>query len=318
MNDHNDFINELGLLALGSRLRRLSDRIMASGMEIYSSREIDFEPRWFVLYRLLASRGPLTVGACARALGQTHAAVSQTVRAMSEQGIAVSHRDPKDERRRLLELTDQGRALAPKMAEVWDDIEGSVQDLVSYGGVDILAAIEGIEQALDVASLDKRVANRQSARQMDTVEIIDFQPEYRDNFRTLNLEWLEKYFVVEPVDHEVLENPEGILKDGGAVLFARFDDQIVGTCALQKQGDEWELTKMAVTETLRGRKIGKTLALAAIERARTLGAKALFLVTNSSLTPAVTLYRTLGFRVTHCGQHPKYERGDLTMEMDLK
>jgi DNA-binding MarR family transcriptional regulator/ribosomal protein S18 acetylase RimI-like enzyme len=291
---------------------------MMSGAEIYKSSGIEFEPRWFPVYRLLADRGPTTVGECARELGLTHSAVSPTARAMAKRGILSSRRDAADERRRLLELTDEGTALLPRLRELWHDIEAGVLDAVDYGGVDILAAIEGVEQAFAVHSLSERVATHTRARMMGAVEIVDFCPEYREYFKTLNLEWLEKYFSVEPVDREVLWNPESILDDGGAILFARVDDEIVGTCALQKQGDNWELTKMAVTERHQGKQIGKKLMLAIVERARAMGLERLYLVTNSSLTPAVTLYRKAGFRVTRCGQHPKYERGDLTMELDLE
>ena len=74
---------------------------------------------------------------------------------------------------------------------------------------------------------------------------------------------------------------------------------------------------MAVTEAHQGKKIGKKLMVATLERAREMNLDKLYLVTNSSLTAAVSLYRKVGFRVTNCGQHPKYERGDLTMEIDL-
>ncbi len=84
---------------------------------------------------------------------------------------------------------------------------------------------------------------------MEAVDIVDFKPEYRDHFRDLNVEWLEKYFVVEPIDREVLWNPERIIEDGGVILFAKINQTIVGTCALLKQDDGWELSKMAVTES---------------------------------------------------------------------
>tara|TARA_R110002096_G_scaffold16898_9_gene57933 strand:- start:54427 stop:55368 length:942 start_codon:yes stop_codon:yes gene_type:complete len=312
-----DFVRELGVLALGSRLRRLSDRIMASGQQVYRMTEIDFEPRWFPVYRLLADGGSKTVGDCARELGLTHAAVSQTAAAMAKRGITTSREDSDDARRRLLELTDKGRGLLPQLRHIWSDIEASISDVVEYGGVDILAALAGIEQALTVQSLSERAAEHRATRLMDAIDIVDFKPEYREDFRDLNVEWLEKYFVVEPVDREILWNPERIIEDGGVILFAKSNDAIVGTCALLKQGDGWELSKMAVTEEHQGRKIGKALMLATLERARSMGIEKLFLITNSTLTPAIAMYRKVGFRVTQSGQHPKYERGDLMMEMSL-
>ncbi|MBL4633703.1 MAG: bifunctional helix-turn-helix transcriptional regulator/GNAT family N-acetyltransferase [Kofleriaceae bacterium] len=312
-----DFVRELGVLALGSRLRRLSDRIMASGQQVYRMTEIDFEPRWFPVYRLLADHGAQTVGDCARQLGLTHAAVSQTAAAMSKRGITTSREDSEDARRRLLELTDKGRSLLPLLSDIWSDIEASIRDVVEYGGVDILAALEGIEQALTVQSLSERASEHRAARLMDAVEIIDFEPALGEHFRDLNVEWLEKYFEVEPVDREVLWNPERIIEDGGVILFARINETIVGTCAILKQKEGWELSKMAVTARYQGRKIGKALMLATLERARSMGIETLFLITNSTLTPAISMYRKMGFRVTQSGQHPKYQRGDLMMEMSL-
>lgn len=312
-----DFIKELGHLALGSRLRRLSDRIMSSGIEIYGASGLDFEPRWFPVFRLVADRGPLTVGECAAELGLTHAAVSQTLRAMTKRGVMTAKRDRNDDRKRLLALTDAGRDLLPALQAVWSDIEAAVRDVVDVGGVDVFAALEGIEHALDQRTLAQRTEAHRRARLGKDVEIIDFEPRYREAFRTLNLEWLEKYFEVEPIDRELLWNPESILEGGGVILFARLHGEIVGTCALQRQGEACELIRMAVTERHQGRQIGKKLLTAALQRARAMGFGSVYLVTNSGLTPAVTLYRKAGFRVTHCGPNAKYRRGDLTMELDL-
>ena len=314
-----DFIKHLGLLALGSRLRRLSDRIMASGADIYRGDELDFEPRWFPLYRLVDERGPQTVGGAAQALGMTHAAVSQTVRAMAGRGILSAEKDARDERRRVLSLTARGRELLPKLQPLWDDIQAAVRDIASHCGADVLAVLDGMEHALQESDLAQRTADHGRRRQRDSVAIEPFSPdpEFRDAFRDLNVEWLEKYFRVEPVDHEVLDDPDRIIiEPGGEILFARVDAHLVGTCALQRtEPGVYELTKMAVTEAYQGRQIGKALMRAALDRARGLHAKRVFLVTNSGLTPAVTLYRRVGFKVVRAGPHPKYERGDLTMEM---
>lgn len=81
----------------------------------------------------------------------------------------------------------------------------------------------------------------------ESVEVIPFEPRYRDDFQRLNVEWLEKYFHVEAIDREVLSHPEErILKPGGFVFLARYKDDIVGTCALIKAGrGRMELSKMA-------------------------------------------------------------------------
>lgn len=313
-----DFIRDLNLLALGSRLRRVSDRIMASGSDVYRLRELPFNPRWFPVYRVLADHGPLSVGETANALGLTHAAVSQHASALKKRGVVSSCKDERDERRTVLSLSEEGRALLPVLKPVWEDIEEAAQELVDFAGIDILAALDGIEDALAVESLSARTERLSRRRQLGEVEIVEFTPDLRNHFKTLNLEWLEAQFSVEPVDEEVLSNPERvILEPGGFIFFARLGEEIVGTCALHKQGDRFELIKMAVTERFRGRQAGKKLMLHAMSVAQAEGASGLFLVTNSSLTAAISLYRKVGFRVAQAGPHPKYERGDLTMELDL-
>ena len=83
------------------------------------------------------------------------------------------------------------------------------------------------------------------------IEIIDFEPKYRDDFKNLNVEWLEKYFEVEPYDKEVLSNPEKyILEKGGKIFFAKLEDKIIGTVALMPKNSSFELTKMAVTDKI--------------------------------------------------------------------
>jgi GNAT superfamily N-acetyltransferase len=110
---------------------------------------------------------------------------------------------------------------------------------------------------------------------------------------------------------------ETIISAGGHILFARARGAIVGTCALVRQGDAFELCKMAVDERARGRGIGEQLLVHAIDWARRRRAERIELVTNRRLTPAIALYSKHGFMVTGCGAHPKYARCDLSMALAL-
>ena len=151
----------------------------------------------------------------------------------------------------------------------------------------------------------------------DTIRILDFDPRWREDFARLNVAWLERWFVVEPIDREVLSNPEHhILADGGRVLFAvDAGDRAVGTVALKHEGDGvYELTKMAVDPSQQGRGIGRRLLEAAIAAYRANGGRELFLESSSKLGPALRLYESAGF-VHHpaprTGSH--YARADVYM-----
>lgn len=158
-----------------------------------------------------------------------------------------------------------------------------------------------------------------SANDTAALEIIEYEPRYKEDFARLNYEWLEKYFAVEPADRVVLEDPDGhIVSKGGSILFARLGREIVGTCALIRvDSTTFELAKMGVTEACQGNNIGRRLLVAAIGRARELGATKLILETNSRLTPARHLYDAVGFMETPEILTATYERADVAMTLDL-
>ncbi|MCU0324989.1 MAG: GNAT family N-acetyltransferase, partial [Spirosomaceae bacterium] len=128
----------------------------------------------------------------------------------------------------------------------------------------------------------------------------------KDDFKNLNIEWIEKYFTVEPHDLEQLDDPEGyILNNGGMIFFAKYGNEIVGTCALIKTDvTSYELAKMAVSPKYQGIGAGRKLGQTAIEAAKKLGATYLYLESNQKLTPALTLYKSLGFVEVPIGDTP--------------
>ena len=152
----------------------------------------------------------------------------------------------------------------------------------------------------------------------DGLEIIAFDPQYRDEFKRLNVAWLQRYFQVEPIDEQVLSNPEReILSNGGEILFARLHGKIVGTVALKPEYDGgFELTKMAVDESWQGRGFGKRLLEAACERARTLGAPRVILYSQRSLKAALTMYEKYGFTELPVID-ARYSRCDVKMQKTL-
>jgi len=155
----------------------------------------------------------------------------------------------------------------------------------------------------------------------ESVVIREFEPGDEDAFRQLNEEWIVRYFALEKKDVEALSDPRRTILDGGGrILFAVRDAVAIGCCALVAIGPrEFEVAKMAVTESAQGLGIGRRLLLAAIGTARAAGASRLFLETNSVLTTAIRLYESVGFRhlPAERRQASPYARSDVQMEMLL-
>jgi GNAT superfamily N-acetyltransferase/SAM-dependent methyltransferase len=147
------------------------------------------------------------------------------------------------------------------------------------------------------------------------VKITDFTPETRSHIKTLNEEWLTKYFEVEPHDKVALSDPEGhILDKGGRIFYAAWDDEIVGTASLiPVEAGTYELAKMAVTESAKGKGIGHALMEHCIDVAKHIGASKLILYSNTKLEPAIHLYQKYGFSEVPLGSSV-YKRSDIKME----
>jgi len=148
------------------------------------------------------------------------------------------------------------------------------------------------------------------------MEIVEFAPEHAQAFKALNEAWISKYFAIEAKDREVLEDPQGtILVKGGRIFMALDEGQAVGCVALIRMADGgYEVAKMTVCETLRGSGLGRMLMQRCIEAGAEMGARRLYLETNSSLAPALGLYRTMGFTETTPPARNDYVRGDTWME----
>ena len=147
------------------------------------------------------------------------------------------------------------------------------------------------------------------------IEIIPFESRYASDFKRLNLEWLEKYFVVEPVDVEVLSQPQLIIEQGGALLLARRGIEIVGTCAvLHEDHGHFEISKTAVTAESQGQGIGRKLLHAAIDAFNSFGGKLLYLETNTALASAIALYESSGFVHAPRPTPSPYLRANVYME----
>ena len=155
------------------------------------------------------------------------------------------------------------------------------------------------------------------------LRIVEFRDDLAQAFHDINAEWIEAMFVMEATDRKVLENPrEMIIDRDGLILFVEADDLgIVGAVALMKTSEGvYELTKMGVLESARGRKAGEFLLAACIDRARTMDMASLYLLTNHICAAAIHLYEKAGFRhdAEIMEQYGKtYDRCDVAMEFPL-
>ena len=314
-----DIIKQLGEAALGSRLKRLSDRWAKDAATFYRMNNIDFEPRWFpVFYALTQSDTPLSIMDLAEQTGFSHPAIIQFVRELEQNGFVLTEKSRKDARRRLVSLSEKATEMLPQLRMVWAVVSEEIMKIIKQQRHNILFAIEEVEEILDRENYLQNLANNLKMKQLDDVEILDYAPEFQPYFKSLNVEWIQKYFRIEPSDEAQLDHPEEhIIDKGGRIFFARYKGEIVGTVGVIKDSETlYELVKMAVSPKAQGLQIGKKLALHAIEQSRLMGGKKIWLESNTILTPAIELYKRVGFYKVELQPSP-YARANIQMEREL-
>ena len=150
------------------------------------------------------------------------------------------------------------------------------------------------------------------------IELISFTSDLKEHIKTLNYEWLEKYFKVETGDEDSLSNPiEQIINKGGFIFYAKLNGVIVGTVALLRDTDQiFQLGKMAVTEHAQGHGIGQLLLAHGIHLAKEKSIQKLYLYSNTLLASAIHLYKKFGFMEVPL-ESGLYERANIKMEKIL-
>jgi DNA-binding MarR family transcriptional regulator/GNAT superfamily N-acetyltransferase len=318
--DSIDFLDELGELALGSRLKRLSDRLMADASQVYKSCGHDIQPKWFALLALLHKRDEVSIVEASKLLGLSQPAISQFVKEMIKEGLVTTAPSAKDSRRKFISLTKRGRLTIENMKLMWRAVDQAAKELCNEVSANFFDSIKQFEKRLGDCSLSQRTVNILNTKHTNlNVEVLEFTPELAKYFESINREWIDDMFVMEDSDREILGNPKKVVIDqGGKIYFARLPGLgIVGTCALLKKDDSsYELTKMAVLESARGQKIGETLLEHVIDKVSELNIKNLYLLTNKICAPAIHLYLKAGF--VHDEEimqryASKYDRCDVAM-----
>jgi DNA-binding MarR family transcriptional regulator len=288
-----DLLAGLGVGFLGSRLKRLAERMQADAAEVARSLDLPVQPAQVSLLMTIRLHGPLTVGELAERLQLAQPTVTRALGAL--EAFVKVQRSTGDQRTKRLGLTKKGEALMVRIqTQLMPRIEPAAASLVQGLSGDFMQGLAQVEARLSEASLLSRI----EAAGPPSMWARDFSDDLAEAFYRINAEWIEDMFALEENDIALLSKPrELILDKGGVVLFAETPQLgVVGTCALMVSKDGWvELTKMGVLESARGLKVGEFLLAKTLERASSLGLDKIYLLTNKKCAPAIHLYEKRGF-----------------------
>jgi DNA-binding MarR family transcriptional regulator len=148
-------IDQSGILAISTRLQRLSEQIRRDGLLIYKAHGIDFEPKWFPIIYTLHIKPVLSVVEIAAEIGYTHPSTISLLKELEKRKLIQSRRDRADERKRLIRLTTKGKALVRQMQPVWNVMTADLTELTDTKN-NLMKAILEVEAQIERKSFFER------------------------------------------------------------------------------------------------------------------------------------------------------------------
>lgn len=156
-------------------------------------------------------------------------------------------------------------------------------------------------QALEILSAE-------SIEQIETIRQL-----FSEYAKSLNFDLCFQDF-----DKELEALPGKYAAPDGRLMLALYDQKIAGCVGLWKVNKEvCEMKRLWVRPEFRGRKIGRELAEYVIEQAKIIGYSRMKLDTIDSMTAAIKLYVSLGFKSISAYRYNPVEGAEY-MELDLK
>ncbi len=189
-------IEEIGILAMASRMKRLYDQIQAQVKATYAAYQLDFDPKWFTVVYVLIENKQASITELATILGFTHPSIIRIVKELEKAGWVVSKTNPSDGRVRLLTLSSAAKQNIPQLQQIWQDMRKAVERMNAEGQVDLWVGLQELEASLAKTSFRDRILDIQQQHKSNTMQFHRPAP------------WFERTFNFKQLSTQ----PEGLLE----------------------------------------------------------------------------------------------------------
>lgn len=155
-----DIVRALGYGTLGSRLKRLGEKLQAQTQEISAlTQQTNLPASHHPVLAALDRNGPLSIGGLADAVGLSQPGVTRMVNKLKSDGLVEALRDPRDRRVARVALSENGQALVRHLQQtLWPEIIVAVTDACSGLDGSLLQQLSQLEDALEARPLRSRRA----------------------------------------------------------------------------------------------------------------------------------------------------------------
>jgi DNA-binding MarR family transcriptional regulator len=158
-----DLVKDFGYLTLGTRLKRLGERLQAQTQVLLEQAGFDVPASHFPVLGALDSLGALSVGELTEALGVSQPGVTRMLDKLETEGLVQSVQSEDDRRVRRIALSKSGRQVVTRAKRTaWPVIEAAVADACSGAARPLLAVLTAFETAIAAVPLNARAERLRS------------------------------------------------------------------------------------------------------------------------------------------------------------
>lgn len=163
----NDFFKKAGVMAIGTRLRMLSERVTKDSEKMLVLHGLDLKPKWFaVFYTLANSQEAMSVTAISQELGYAHPSVISILKEMKKEDLILEEKDKKDGRKTIISLTKKAQKISDLLNKQSIDVTNAIEDILSESTHNLWLAIEEFEKQMDEESIYSRVEKKKEKREL--------------------------------------------------------------------------------------------------------------------------------------------------------
>ena len=148
------------------------------------------------------------------------------------------------------------------------------------------------------------------------MRVVEYDKKYKNDFKELNLAWINALFELEDEDNKVFKSIEDYIRKGANVFFTLDDDDSVLACCMIEplRNDMWEISKFAARNLGSGKGAGSLCLVEALKYGIKHGASIFEIVTNTKCFKAIHIYEKYGFNKIDDPIINPFKRGNYFME----
>ena len=159
-----------GVMAIGSRLRILGERMGRESEKIFALYEVDIKPKWYPVVFSLLDEESKTITSIANEIGHSHVSVVKIVKEMSTAGLINEQKDSRDKRKTNLTLSRHAKEVLKGLDQQTADVTLAMEKMTEEMEHNIWLALDEFEALFDAESTYSRVLDVKRAREAGEIE----------------------------------------------------------------------------------------------------------------------------------------------------